>query len=334
MAYQFRDSNEAVGELPLLIGLVGPSGGGKTYSMLRVATGIQKVRGGKIVGIDSEANRMLHYRTKFNFRHLEFKPPFGSLNYLEAIKAAVAEADGGVVMVDSMSHEHEGEDGYLELHEKEVERMSGGDPKKAERVKISGWIKPAANRRKLINFLVQQKCAFIFGFRAKEKIKPVAGGQPIQLGWQPIAGDEFSFEMTVRCLLPPGVNGIPDWSDEAFKYLTAKREAQHIPLIPDGQQLNEDVGERFALWARGEAIPVASEELKAVARTKAGQGKMALNEYWKSLSQKDKGLLTPIRPELQTLSNEAQKKLDVTAQTNAPTPAPQSSTAQMPVDEI
>jgi ABC-type sulfate/molybdate transport systems ATPase subunit len=32
--------------VPLLVGLYGPSGGGKTFSALRLATGIQEVTGG------------------------------------------------------------------------------------------------------------------------------------------------------------------------------------------------------------------------------------------------------------------------------------------------
>jgi hypothetical protein len=42
-------ANDAKREhVPLLIGLTGPSGGGKTYSALRLATGIQQVTGGDI----------------------------------------------------------------------------------------------------------------------------------------------------------------------------------------------------------------------------------------------------------------------------------------------
>ena len=42
---------------PLWIALGGPSGGGKTLSALRLATGITKVFGGKIGVIDTEAER-------------------------------------------------------------------------------------------------------------------------------------------------------------------------------------------------------------------------------------------------------------------------------------
>ncbi len=46
-------------QVPLLLGLMGPSGGGKTYSALRLAKGIQSVAGGDIYMIDTEARRGL-----------------------------------------------------------------------------------------------------------------------------------------------------------------------------------------------------------------------------------------------------------------------------------
>src|SRR4051812_16096006 len=149
---------------PLLIGLVGPTGCGKTKSALRLAAGIQRIRGGKLVGIDTEARRMLHYANEFNLTYLELGAPFSSLRYLDAIKAAAAKAEGGVVIIDSMSHEHEGEGGYLEYHETELNRMAGDDWKKRERMTFTAWIKPAGERRRLINTILQLNCAFIFCF--------------------------------------------------------------------------------------------------------------------------------------------------------------------------
>ena len=98
------------GGTPILIGLVGPSGSGKTYSALRLATGIQSVVGGDIFVIDTEARRSLHYADKFNFRFLQFDPPFGPLDYLAAIRHCVSKG-AKTIVVDSMSHEHEGKGG-------------------------------------------------------------------------------------------------------------------------------------------------------------------------------------------------------------------------------
>jgi energy-coupling factor transporter ATP-binding protein EcfA2 len=237
---------------PLLIGLVGPSGSGKTESALRLATGIVSIRGGNIVGIDTEAGRMLHKADRYKFLHLKFGPPFGSDRYQEAIEAAAQEAKGGCVIVDSMSHEHEGEGGYLEYHDTEVKRlMEQAGFRNEYAAQIPAWNKPVARRRRLINKILQLECAFIFCFRAKEKLKIQKGKDPVQLGWQAIAGEEFVFEMTDRCLLEPGSKGVPTWTDEAFRLGVPKRDDSHIPFFKDGAQLDEEIGASLGQWAVG-----------------------------------------------------------------------------------
>jgi ABC-type dipeptide/oligopeptide/nickel transport system ATPase subunit len=82
---QFAASDAKRSHVPLLIGLTGPSGGGKTFSALRLATGIQTVTGGDIYFIDTESRRALHYADQFKFKHVPFDAPFGSLDYLALI---------------------------------------------------------------------------------------------------------------------------------------------------------------------------------------------------------------------------------------------------------
>lgn len=316
MTFEFVE-NAKRESTPLLIGLVGPSGGGKTKSALRLAAGIQKVRGGKLVGIDTEARRMLHYADEFPLTYLEFKAPFSSTRYLEALKAAAEKADGGVVIVDSMSHEHEGEGGYLEFHESELDRMAGADWKKRERMTFTAWIKPAAERRRLINSILQMNCAFVFCFRAKEKLKIVKGQEPIQLGWQAIAGDEFAYEMTVRCLLQPGANGVPDWSEEAFRNGVPKRSDFHRPLLPDGTQLSEAVGERLAQWAKG---TLSGEALVDQARIAAAKGTAAYAEYWKTLTNAQRQELVTEHEKNKELGRMADDRAKALAAEGSPLP--------------
>jgi hypothetical protein len=241
--------------VPLWIGLFGPSNSGKTFSALRLATGIRQQVGGEIFFVDTEGRRALHYADKFDFRHVDFDAPFRSLDYLHAIRYC-AKNGASVIIVDSTSHEHEGEGGYLQLHNLEMQRMSGGDADKAERVKMGAWIRPSAERRQLINGLLQMNLNFIFCFRAKEKIRMVKINnkiEPQELGYMPIAGGEFLFEQTVNVMLHPRSMGVPTWrSDfpgecemmkcpEQFKELFAKHRGA----------LDEEVGMALALWAHG-----------------------------------------------------------------------------------
>lgn len=268
--FVFKPAREAaVGGAPLLLGVMGPSGGGKTFTALRLAKGIQSVVGGDIAAIDTEARRMLRYSRYFDFRYLEFGAPFSSERYLEALQAAKAKT----VIVDSMSHEHEGEGGYLSLHEKELERMAGDDYSKRDRMKFAAWIKPSGERRKLINGVLQLNCNLIFCFRAKEKIalKPDGRGkiQPVDLGWQVIAGEEFAFEMTTMIVLPPRAEGVPDWEAQA-----AKIEEHHKAFFPAGQQITEKAGADMARWSleqvTGQQAPATQPAGKIGAKWGAG----------------------------------------------------------------
>jgi AAA domain len=285
MTFTFKPATRE--QTPLLLGIVGPSGGGKTFSALRLASGIQQVVGGEIAVIDTEARRSLHYANKFKFLHLDFAPSHSPDRYLEAIKSAIA-AGAKTVVVDSMSHEHEGAGGVLEWHETELDRMAGDDYRKREAMNFLAWAKPKAARRKLINGLLQMHCNFVFCFRAKEKIKMVREIDykknkevtvPKDAGWQAIAGEEFVFEMTDRFLLPPGANGIPDLSRQALDTGVPKMPADHTDIVGQGKQLDEAMGTALAQWAMGATSPAPSKPKESfdVEKTVAAFDKMGIS---------------------------------------------------------
>lgn len=259
----FEDKPAVRERVPLLIGLMGPSGGGKTFSALRLATGIQSVTSdGPIFVIDTEARRALHYADHFQFRHVAFGAPFGPLDYLAAIEHCVKQG-AGTIIVDSMSHEHEGPGGVLEMHSAEVARMSRGDERKAERVKMLAWQKPKQDRRRLINTVLQIPVNFIFCFRAKEKMKLQPGREPVQLGWMPIAGDEFVYEMALNCLLLPNANGVPTLSsNEPGEQQMIKVPGWARKIVTPGVALDEHMGAELAKWAAG-VVPRSAEEVIA-----------------------------------------------------------------------
>lgn len=256
----FQDTEAKREQVPVLIGLVGPSGSGKTYSALRLAAGIQRVCGGEIFLGDTESHRACHYAPPFNFRHVPFekrnpedKEPFSSARYLAFFEYCLKKG-AKTVIVDSMSHEHEGAGGFLDLHETEMERRAGNDEKRREKIKIGCWIKPKRERQKLINGILQMPINVILCFRAKEKLKIVTGQDPVQLGYMPIAGEEFIWEMTLKCLLLPGSVGTPVWhSDFAGEKAMIKLPEQFRQMFSGDSppQLTEDIGEQLARWAAG-----------------------------------------------------------------------------------
>jgi hypothetical protein len=261
--------------LPLLIGLTGPSGSGKTFSALRLASGIQSVVGGDIFVIDTEQRRSLHYADKFAFKHVNFGEPFGSLDYLEALRFA-KKAGAGVVVIDSCSHEHDGPGGLLEQWDAEMKRLAGDDygTWKAEKYNMQAWQKPKAGRRKLIAALTSElDLPCIFCFRARETTKPEKVTDDrgrnktvmVDQGFKSIAADEWIFEMALSALLLPGSCGVPTWrSDKPGERLVIKLPEQFKSLAePPPFPLDEKVGRRLALWAKGEkpaAKPAAPAE--------------------------------------------------------------------------
>jgi energy-coupling factor transporter ATP-binding protein EcfA2 len=267
MTRTFDDRPAIREKTPLLVGLIGPSGCGKTFSALRLATGIQRVCGGDIYVVDTEARRALHYADHFKFRHLPFGAPFGPLDYLAAIEHCVRKG-AGTIVVDGMSHEHEGPGGVLEMHEAELNRMAGQDRGKRERMTMLAWQKPKSERRRLINSLLQMNANFVFCFRAKEKIRIQRGAEPLPLGFQPIAGEEFVYELTLKCLLLPGASGTPTWtSDMQGEKLMMKLPEQFRDTFAKSPQLTEDIGQRLAAWAAGsdaaQMLPMTADELVA-----------------------------------------------------------------------
>lgn len=242
MSFQFRSAiREEVG---LLIGLIGPSGGGKTYTAMRLARGICGDK--PFAVIDTEAGRAKHYADLFKFDHGDLKPPFRPEAYAEAIKAA-DDAGYEAVIVDSCSHEWAGEGGVLDWQEEELTRMAGDDWKKREACKMASWIRPKMAHKHMIQRLLQVRTNIILCFRAEEKIKmeqnPQTGKMVIvPQGFQPICSKELPYELTVSFLLTPDKPGIPQ---------PIKLQEQHRKLFPLDRQINEESGKLISAWAAG-----------------------------------------------------------------------------------
>lgn len=251
--FEINPRNAAVP--PLLLGFMGPPGGGKTKSALRVADGICRVRGGKPFVIDTEAGRSLRYHRDHGGAHdfdfVQFTPPFVPAHFMDAIKQAV-EHGAGCIIVDSASDEHEGEGGVLDWHDAQVPAMGGNE--------WAAWSKPKASRRKLIAGIQQIKVPLILTFRAREKTvterKMVRGRErdvPKSIGYQPVAPMEIVHTLDLTCLLPPRANGVPLWeSPKEGEDFVIKLPEFLAPFITRGAPLDERLGEALGHWQAGD----------------------------------------------------------------------------------
>lgn len=279
----FTDSPAVRKEVPLFVGLVGPSGSGKTYSALRLATGMQKITGGDIFCIDTEADRALHYSEQFKCRHVPFGAPFDPLSYLAAVEHC-AKKGAKIIVLDSASHMHEGAGGTLEAHEAELTRLAGNDYAKRKRCTMLAWQKPKSELRRFLNSILQMRVNLIFCFRAKQKLKMERGQasgnkddeereRVTPLGFQPIAGDEMFYEMALSCLLYPNSGGVPSWQpDEMGERAIIKLPGQFRDLFAKSKPLDEATGEALAKWAAGSSAVVPAGVLAGLQATPTAQG--------------------------------------------------------------
>lgn len=309
MTYQFRPAVRE--QCYTLTGFAGPSGSGKTFSALAFAQGLKG--DGKVAMIDTEARRGLHYADQFDYLYSELTAPFTPERYIEAIQAA-QKAGASVIIVDSMSHEHEGPGGVLEMHEEELARMAGDDFRKREACKFAAWIKPKRQHNRFVNTILQIEAHLIFCFRAKEKLKLVKNDrgktEPVPQGWQPICSDRFEYECTALLMLPPNSGGKPDFQEGATKL-----QEQHRTIFDNGRPIDAEMGKALAAWAAGGATrakeaPQNEEAAKllAEAREIATLGKDRLQDYWKGLKKAQREIVVQIMDELKATAVKADEE--------------------------
>lgn len=234
----------------IILGLSGGTGSGKTFSALRIASGIA---GNKPFAlIDTENKRALHYADQFKFDHGSLDAPFTPDRYVAAIQAA-SDAKYPVAVVDSASHIWAGDGGVLDWHEAELDRMAKNDYKKREACNMAAWVNPKMSHKRFVQKLLQVDMHIILCFRAEPKVEMVKDkkGKTIIVpkespaglnGWLPVCEKNLPFELTTSFLLLAENPGFPN---------PIKLQEQHKSIFKNGL-LDESCGKRIAEWAKGE----------------------------------------------------------------------------------
>jgi hypothetical protein len=245
-------------KIGLLFSVAGASGAGKTLSALMLAKGIAN-GSGKIAVIDTEAGRALHYAPRpgekadatkgtFDFLHLDFAPPFTPQRYIDAIKAC-EEAGATVIVIDSMSHEWDGEGGCADIQYARAVVMAKGDVARVEAMNGPAWAEAKKHHKRMMARLIQCRTHLIFCLRAQEKVK-IIGGKVTPIGFQPISEKSFPFEMSGSIMMHPNTPGSADWD------LPKKLNDDLQKIFPHGQIVGPEAGKRLREWAEtGEVRP-------------------------------------------------------------------------------
>lgn len=245
MSFSFRP---AVREnVPLLIGLSGGTGSGKTYSAMILAKAL--AAGKRFAFIDTESGRAKAYAEDFAFDVGELSAPFSPERYADAVQAA-DKAGYPVIVIDSMSHEWAGDGGILDLQEEEFEKMGA-----KETSKMRSWIKPKMAHKAMVTRLLQVRAHVIMCFRAEPKVEMTKkdGKLVVQAkegltgldGWFPICEKNLPFELTASFLLLAQRPGVP---------MPIKLMDKHRPFFPSDRPITESAGLGLAQWAKGSSV--------------------------------------------------------------------------------
>lgn len=176
-------------QLKLRLALCGPTGSGKTYTALTLATNLGK----RVAVIDTEHGSASKYADLFNFDVLELTS-FSPLNYAEAIRDAEAEGYD-VVVIDSLSHAWVGKDGALEQVDNVAKRSKTGN-------KFNAWGEVTPMQNEMIETMLSCKLHLVVTMRSKmdyvqEKDERTGKNTIRKVGLAPVQRDGMEYEFDV-----------------------------------------------------------------------------------------------------------------------------------------
>ena len=216
------------------IALMAPSGGGKTYSSLRLATGmaeeIYKETGkeARILLANTEQKRGYYYANEFDYDIVDIEAPHNPEKYVELIEFAVSEGYA-ILIIDSTSHEWEGKGGCLE-----IQQSYGGT--------YQAWSKTTPRHQKFINAIADSPIHIIATMRGKDQYemeKDEKGKTTVKkLGLGAKQRDGFEYEFTCTFMLDQKTN-------------TAEVSKDNTHLFEDETSilLTEQHGKKIIQWA-------------------------------------------------------------------------------------
>ena len=249
------------------IALMAPSGGGKTYSSLRLATGmareIEKETGkkAKILMGNTEESRGYYYADEFDYDIVDIDAPHNPEKYVELINLAV-ENGYDILIIDSSSHEWEGKGGCLD-----IQQQAGGT--------YQAWSRITPRHQKFIEAISNSPIHIIATMRGKDQYEMVkdekTGKSAVQkLGVGAKQRDGFEYEFTCTFLI-----------DQKTNAAETQKDNTHIFEGHGSTILTEKHGEEIIKWANSgekrtvkkpvikQAMPETVEELQKAIITKA-----------------------------------------------------------------
>mgnify|MGYP002768316038 FL=1 len=216
------------------VALMAPSGGGKTYGALRLATGMKEEiknetgKDAKILLANTEQKRGYYYANEFDYDIVDIDAPHNPEKYVELIEFAVVEGYD-ILIIDSSSHEWEGKGGCLEL-----QQQAGGT--------YQAWGKVTPRHNKFINAIADSPIHIIATMRGKDQYevsKDDRGKTSVQkLGVGAKQRDGFEYEFTCTFLI-----------DQKTNCAEVQKDNTHIFEHEGATLLTENHGKKIMQWA-------------------------------------------------------------------------------------
>ncbi len=237
MSFEIKDATRQ-GIKPL-IGVYGESGCGKTYSALLLARGFAGPSG-KIIMIDTENGRGSLYADVLpgGYDVIQLDEPFSPSRYVEAIQAA-ERGGANIIVIDSMSHEHEGIGGVLD--------MAGESEAKSGKPGLHNWRLCKMEHAKMMQKLLRSSVPVICCVRAKYKTRQIKENGRTQIvkddHTSPIQSEDFIYELTAHFEVMP---------DHTI-HLTKHSHPSLKECFPEDYKEPVSIkhGELIAVWANG-----------------------------------------------------------------------------------
>lgn len=222
----------------LRLGIMGPSGSGKSWGALEVAGGLASAWD-KVFVVDTERGSASLYASKGAYQVCELSDDFSPATYTQAIKAAEG-AGAEVIVLDSLSHAWEGVGGALDMVEAAQARSKSGNS-------FTAWKEVTPAHRALVDAMLQSTAHIIVTMRVKTEyvIEKDERGKstPRKVGLAPIqrAGMEYEFTSLFDV-------------DDSHHAVTSKDRTG----LFDGKrvQLSQAVGKQFRAWLDSGADPL------------------------------------------------------------------------------
>ena len=275
----------------LRLGVSGASGFGKTYSALQLAYGMTQ-DWSKIAVIDTENASASLYSDLGNFNVLNLNPPYSPERYIEAI--ALCEKSGmEVIIIDSITHEWQGEGGCLQIHE-----QLGG--------RFQDWSKVKPRHQKFIDAILRSKCHIITTTRRKTDYSLDVGSngksKVVKHGTKEITSEGFEYELSVNFELI-NENHLCKVSKDRTNLFQGKPE-----FI-----INSDVGKQLKTWCnQGISMDDVKLEIKTATTL---EGLKHLYQKYNSLKQQIKPLIIDRKSEIENTTQIVDNKQIINTKT-------------------